>query len=116
MPVILAEDLERQFPEINSFCRINPSWEPVIVANDQQFDEESEKVVYVDKNFFSFFDLPLTNTNTANAFASNNSVVISERAAKKYFGNADPVGKVIMLKDGGDKLYTVSAVPKKFSI
>ena len=114
MPVILAEDLERQFPEINSFCRINPSWEPVIVANGQQFDEESEKVVYVDKNFFSFFDLPLTNTNTANAFTSNNSVVISERAAKKYFGNADPVGKVIMLKDGGDKIYTVSAVAKNF--
>ena len=113
MPVILAEDLKRKFPEINSFCRINSTWEPVIVANDQQFNEESKQVVFVDKNFFSFFGLPLTNTNADNAFTGNNSVVISERAAKRYFGNADPVGKVLSMKNQ-EKLYTVTAIAKDF--
>ena len=114
MPVILAEDMKRNFPEINSFCRINSTWEPVIVANNQQFNEESKQVVFVDKNFFSFFGLSLTNTNAGNAFTGNNSVVLSERAAKKYFGNADPIGKVISIRNENEKLYTVSAIAKNF--
>jgi putative ABC transport system permease protein len=58
--------------------------------------------------------LPLINTNTENAFAGNNSVVISERSAKKYFGNTDPVGKVLSFAGDGEKLFTVSAVAKNF--
>ena len=113
-PVIMAEELKRNFPEIKSFCRINQTWEPLIIANNQKFFEEGDRVVYVDKNFFSFFGLPLINANKDNAFNGNNSTVISEKMAKKYFGSGDPLGKVISLGSEDPQLYTVSAVAKDF--
>jgi putative ABC transport system permease protein len=113
-PVILAEDIKRNFPEVKNFCRIQGYQEPVIVANNQEFSEDNNRVAFVDKNFFSFFGLPLINTNASNAFAGNKSAVISERTARKYFGNVDAVGKVINIRGDNEKLYTVSAVAKNF--
>ncbi len=78
-PIILAEDLKKNFPEVKDFCRINSTWEPVIVANDQKFSEDSKHVAYADRNFFSFFGLPVIDANAQNAFTNTNSVVISER-------------------------------------
>jgi len=113
-PIILAEDLKKNFPEVKDFCRINGSWEPVIIANDQKFSEDNKHVAYVDKNFFSFFGLPVINTNVQNAFANTNSVVISERSAKKYFGSTDPVGKILILGGNDGRPYTISAIARNF--
>lgn len=115
-PLILAEDLKQNFPEVKEACRIQGTYEPVIKVNNQRFKEADDKVAYVDKNFFSFFNLPLINAKQANAFSGNNSVVISERAAKKYFGNANPVGKVLNLGSEDVQLFTVSAVAKDFPL
>jgi hypothetical protein len=42
--------------------------------------------------------------------------VISEQAAKKYFGNNDAVGKIVKLGEDEGKLFTVSAVAKNFPL
>src|SRR6187399_459760 len=114
-PWIMAEDLRRNFPEIKEACRL-VSTSPIIVIGNQRFKEDKKNTVYVDKNFFSFFDLPVLNGAKENAFPDNNSVVISEQAAKKYFGNNDAVGKVVKLGEEEGKLFTVSAVAKNFPL
>lgn len=56
----------------------------------------NEKNIYLtDNNFFQFFDFPLIKGNSATALKEPNSVVLTKTTAKKYFGNEDPIGKII---------------------
>lgn len=115
-PLILAEDLKKNFPEIKDATRFQKGWSPVIRINNQSFKEDGSKVATVDANFFSFLDLPLVQGNAAKPFDNKNSAVITERAAKKYFGTSNPVGQAISIKEINDQLYTISAVAKNFPV
>ena len=56
----------------------------------------NEKDVYLtDKNFFEFFDFPLIKGSPATVLKDPNSIVLTETTAKKYFGNDDPIGKIL---------------------
>ena len=75
-PLVLGEDLKRNLPEIKQFCRIQNEFEPVILTGDKRFKEEENQVAFVDKNFFSFFNLPLLSVKEENAFPDIHSVVL----------------------------------------
>ncbi|HEX4849413.1 MAG TPA: ABC transporter permease, partial [Puia sp.] len=64
------------------------------------------KTVYADANLFSFFDLPMIYGNQKEVLVSPNSVVISEKEAKKYFGENNPVGQNLLLNDSLPLLVT----------
>ncbi len=56
----------------------------------------NEKAIYLaDKNFFQFFDFHLVKGSPSTVLKEPNSIVLTETAAKKYFGNDDPIGKVL---------------------
>jgi putative ABC transport system permease protein len=57
---------------------------------------EDAPVLFADSNFFRFFSFRLTRGNPGEVLSRPYTVVLSARAAKKYFGNADPIGKVII--------------------
>jgi hypothetical protein len=63
----MAEDLHRNFPEVKNVCRLLFT-SPVIMIGNQRFKEDKKNAVYVDKNFFSFFDLPVLNWNKRKCF------------------------------------------------
>ncbi len=113
-PVILAEDLKRNFPEVSEVCRVKRMYEPVIKIGTSRYKEDGGHVAYVDKNFFKMFDLPLINVRPSSAFFGNNSAVITEKAAKKYFANGNPLGKVLSINEDDKQLFTISAVAKDF--
>jgi putative ABC transport system permease protein len=73
---------------------------------------------FADPSLFSVFDFPLIKGNTAKPFAGDNSVIITQRTAHKFFGDADPIGKVIVADDKTN--FTVSGIindfPKNSSI
>lgn len=113
-PLVLGEDLQKNFPEVRQFCRVQNDFEPVVLVGNKRFKEDGKHIAYVDKNFFSLFDLPLLTAKKEAAFPDNHSVVLSETAARKYFGNDSAVGKVISLRGGEQNLFTVSAIAKDF--
>jgi putative ABC transport system permease protein len=56
----------------------------------------NEKNIYLtDSNFFQFFNFPLIKGNAVTVLKDPNSIVLTKSTAKKYFGNEDPVGKVL---------------------
>jgi putative ABC transport system permease protein len=65
----------------------------LISYNNISFNEKN--VYLTDKNFFEFFDFSLTKGNPAAVLKDPNSIVLTETSAKKYFGNDDPIGKVL---------------------
>ncbi|MEP6682279.1 MAG: ABC transporter permease, partial [Parafilimonas sp.] len=81
--------------QIKRAVRINPSDNLVTIGN-QSFHEK--KVLDVDSDFFNLFTFPLIKGNISTALLNQNSVVLTETTAKKYFGNIDnAMGKVITL-------------------
>ncbi|GHM98906.1 ABC transporter permease [Cytophagales bacterium WSM2-2] len=58
-------------------------------------DPQMEKAfIFADASFFEIFSFPVIKGNVS-AFSTTNKIIISERASKKYFGEADPIGKIL---------------------
>ena len=56
-----------------------------------------EDVAQVDADFFQVFDMPMVAGDKATALADPTSVVISRSAARRYFGDANPIGRTLTL-------------------
>src|SRR6202000_868564 len=56
-----------------------------------------EEVAYADSSVFKIFTWPLLRGNIGHIFKAPCNVVLSETAAKKYFGNSDPIGQTMMI-------------------
>lgn len=81
--------------QIQKAVRVNPTDDLVTIGN-KSFHEK--KVYDVDANFFDIFTFPLLKGDAATVLKNPNSVVLTERTAKKYFGSADKaIGKTIEL-------------------
>ena len=93
-PPALAVAMQRVIPGVTAATRLfaNPDWGQnfLFKYDNKKFNEQ--KIFFVDSNFFSVFTLPFIK---GNAFKDASSVVITESAAKKYFGNENPIGKTI---------------------
>ena len=63
-----------------------------VTAGARQF---LETVTVVDPNFFQVIRLPLIAGNPARALEQPESIVLSQSEARKYFGDENPVGKVL---------------------
>jgi len=78
--------------QIEQAVRVMPD-NDLFTYNNRPFNEK--KVFIADSNFFTLFSFPLLRGNPATVLDDPNSVVITESTAKKYFGNEDPMGKII---------------------
>jgi putative ABC transport system permease protein len=85
--------LLNDYPDaIQKAVRVMPD-NDLITYNNIGFNEKN--IYLVDDNFFEFFNFPLVKGNPANVLKDPLSIVLTETAAKKYFGNEDPIGKVV---------------------
>jgi putative ABC transport system permease protein len=57
------------------------------------------KAYFTDPSFFSIFDFNLVKGNNSEPFNDIHSVVLTETTARRYFGDLDPIGKVIVADD-----------------
>lgn len=61
----------------------------------QNISYNEKNILLTDDNFFSVFSFRLLKGNPVTVLKDPNSVVLTETSAKKYFGDDDPVGKVL---------------------
>ena len=103
----MAEALVREVPGVKQATRIANFWgAPTLKYGDKTFTEE--KVFHADSNFFDFFSYKLIAGDPKTALLEPNTIVLTRHIADKYFGNDDPLGKLITV--GGDKTYKVTGV------
>jgi putative ABC transport system permease protein len=88
--------LKQHFPQVADFTRINWSNSERVVRRGTVHFREAH-VCFADSNFFSFFPYVWLKGNRSTALREVNSVVISASAARKYFGDADPLGKELAI-------------------
>jgi putative ABC transport system permease protein len=85
--------IKANFPEVEEQVRIN--FNSILVKNgDRRFQENN--VLAADSTFFDIFTFPFVRGNPATALQHPFDAVLSEAAAKKYFGDADPVGQSLL--------------------
>jgi putative ABC transport system permease protein len=99
---LLADD----FPEIEDITRILAAGGITLSRGDLRVREAS--MVIADSNVFEFFDLNFVTGDAASALARPTDVVLTQRAANRYFGTENPVGQTLNLMDQVD--ITVTAV------
>jgi len=98
--------LLKDFPEVENYVRFQ-QWN-LLVAKDQNAFYEPDCFI-ADSTVFDVFTFPLVKGNPKTALTQPFSVVLTESMAKKYFGNADPMGQ--LLKMDNDQ-FNVTGVAK----
>ncbi len=103
----MAPSIQAAFPEIQATTRIFLDY-LIIQKGEDQYGEEN--IAYADSSIFSVFTFPLVSGNPKQSLTVPYSVILSETSAQKYFGNENPVGKI--LKVNGKDQATVTGVMK----
>jgi putative ABC transport system permease protein len=107
---LVAVTLKEDFPEIEKSTRFWNGGIKLVSHEQKRFYED--RFFYADPDFFSMLSFDLIRGNANTALSSPQSIVLSESAAMKYFGNEDPLEKVIVLE--GFYTYRVSGVVKDY--
>ena len=96
MPPV-ARALLTEYPEVKEATRLYQGGLPRVSIGNRIFKEDA--FAFVDSNFFQIFSIPLLRGNPQTALLKPNSVILTTSVAKKYFGDADPIGQLIQSKD-----------------
>lgn len=109
-PFPMGPALKDNLPEVEAHVRINK----VGVQVKMGADIYPETVNIVDRDLFNVFDFELANGQKEGVLDKANNIIISEQIAQKYFGNTDPINKVISIQLREEfEEFTVAAVSKQ---
>ena len=106
----MGETLKNEYPEIENFTRIGYFGQYDVRYKDKIFRESD--LYTADSTYFDIFTLPFVYGNPKRALVQPNSIVISEDAANKYFGNENPLGKQFIVND--TTTFNITGVMKNF--
>jgi putative ABC transport system permease protein len=86
--------LVREYPEAIQSVRFRHSWHrPVVQYKNKKFHETN--LIFAENSVFDIFTFPLIKGDPKSALTKPFSIVITEKMAKKYFGDENPIGKVL---------------------
>lgn len=108
-----AEAFQRvmsEFPEVETGTRI---WRPGTMQaqyGDKSFFES--RMLAVDSTFFDVFSFSLAEGDSANALTEPNSLVLTETAARRYFGRVDVVGEMMTLYYDEPESFRITGIAK----
>jgi putative ABC transport system permease protein len=74
---------------------------------------EEDKVLAADSNFFKMFSFPFVSGDPLAALSQAQGLVLTESAARKYFGDTNPMGKLLRFKQrNSEETFEVTGVVK----
>jgi putative ABC transport system permease protein len=107
LPSVLAPVLKANYPQVEDVNRLSGVGSFVLKRADKRFEG---KGLMTDPNFFKFFSYQFSEGNPITALASPHTIVLTQKMAKKLFGNEDPIGKIIKIDSAAN--FTVTGVLK----
>jgi putative ABC transport system permease protein len=99
----LAPALKERYSDIKNSTRIFKA-KALIRHGSQAFNEDG--FCFTDPSLIEMFTFPLVSGNPETALSKANSIVITEDMAQKYFGNKDPIGKIMSVNVKRDFIVT----------
>jgi len=104
IPAALTPMLINDYPEIENTVRFAGDIFNMFRYQDKKFYEP--QFLYADSSVFKVFSYSLIKGDEMTALKAPNTVVLTQEAAYKYFGDEDPMGKMIRLNDEADLAVT----------
>jgi len=94
-PAPLAQAMLSEFPEVEKITRLmlRPQ-RSVRIGDDKTFIED--RFFYADSSFFEIFSFKLIAGNPKTVLSEPGNIVLTESTARRYFGDEDPVGKLLV--------------------
>lgn len=106
LPLPLGNVLKDEVPEVQHLTRFRGG-QAVFRYGEKVFNEG---LTYVEADFFRMFSFPLLAGSAEHLFNDKHEIVLTPEIAEKYFGQEDPVGKVVTLDLEGEKQFTVTGI------
>jgi putative ABC transport system permease protein len=97
-------EFKRDFPLIERYVRTYLGHNTV-KGGDKIFEEP--RILYADTPFFQIFSFHILEGDAATALDAPDKIVVTRSMAKKYFGNADPLNRILT---SGGRDFRISAV------
>jgi ABC-type antimicrobial peptide transport system permease subunit len=85
--------LKAEIPVVENTVRLSLVSTVLFEAGNRKFEEK--RVFYADPGFMDVFSFPLVQGDRATALKQENGVLITQEMAAKYFGNQNPIGKIL---------------------
>ncbi len=98
-PPAVAPALKAEYPEVESSCRYVPAYSKSLLTADGR--KEMKGVAFSDNSLFDIFSLPFIFGSKGNPDVTN-QIVLTRTTAINYFGNSNPVGKIIRYNNQKD--------------
>lgn len=92
----MAPALQNAFPEVLKTVRITPSSRTIAYKDKKFFDT---RMWYADSTLLQIFTFPMIAGNPDRALTQPYSLVLTEKSAKRYFGDEDPLNKIMVFSD-----------------
>jgi len=93
----MAQALLSDFPEVEQTTRLTRMGDWLIGSGDRKFNEEN--FLFADSTFFDIFSFKLIKGDPKKVLNRPRTMVMTQTAVKKYFGNEDPIGKSIRVEN-----------------
>ena len=112
----VAYAIKEELPEVELMTSIHTPGNFIVSytsPTNEVISFEETRVLAADSYFFSMFNFQLIKGDAASAFKQVNTLVMTQSTAKKYFGDADPIGKLVSLgglAGGTQQTYEVTGV------
>ena len=105
-PKIMAPTLRKDYPEVEDAARYtNITF--LLSVGEKRFNPRG---AFADSSFLKLFSLPLVKGDRSKSLNGAYDMAITQKLAKKLFGNEDPIGKTVLVDSNAN--FTVTAVLK----
>ena len=105
-PIPFGPTFKQEFPEVEEYVRIQGSGRQQFKYGDKEFYED--RISYIDSSVFRVFSYKLIKGDPDKALTDPYTIVLNQTLANLYFGNENPIGKVLIV--GEDRAFTVTGV------
>lgn len=109
--------MKRNFAEVEDYTRVGSQYYPEQVVKYNELLYRETDISYAEKNYFTFFDFELVKGDKNTCLDGPKKVVITERIARKYFKDTDPIGKILIFRSHiGEEACEVTGVMKDMPV
>lgn len=107
-PDPMAFTMLKDYPQLEAATRLREDGSGLVRRTNATENLKEDLVVYADSTFFKVFSSKLIAGDAGKALSEPNTMVISERDAKKYFGAENALGKSLVIDN--THTYTVTGI------
>ena len=114
-PPAVGPALKAEYPEVENSCRYIPTYFKSLLTADGR--KEMTGVAFSDNSLFDIFSLPFIYGTKGNPEVVN-QIVLTRTTATNYFGNSNPVGKIVRYNNQKDMTVVgvIEDIPQNSSI